>query len=269
MSFRFATYGQIFRVPLLCVTLLLGVGCGYDSHREPPFVLAEEHCTTSTRELHRLVEMGQFGEDVVVMGRVTANDIAGNFHKSIVVEDPTGAVELRLDSYDLESLYPVGSTVVADLSGLAGNYYDGVLQVGRVVYEWDDYRVEPVATRREIAERVRVAREVEALEPEVVTMEQLGSEMCGRLVRIEGLRCAEEQTDGRLQWGESNYGSSCDRLFVAASGEHLLVRTSIYADFASALVPEREVAITGVLYLDRYEGEEVYVLKMRDLGDVE
>lgn len=269
MSSKVTIYRLGLRVLLLGAILLGGVSCGYDDHQAPPLSLADEQSNCFIGHLHHLVEMGPFGQEVTICGRVTANDHSGNFFRSIVVEDSTGAVELRLDSYELSSLYPVGSTVVADLSGLAANYYDGVLQVGRCRYEWDDYSVEPVATRREIARRVRVARGVEELWPEVVSVADLKGEMCGRLVRVEDLRCAEEQSEERLEWGESNYGSSCDRLFVTTQGDSLLVRTSIYADFASAFVPEREVAITGVLYQDRYEGRDMFVLKMRGLEDVE
>lgn len=241
---------------------LLFLGC---DHKEPPFELATADYTTHISELSQLAEMGPF-EDVTIVGRVSANDLSGNFYKSIVVEDSTGAVEISLDSYDLAALYPVGCEVVVDLDGLWCGLYDGVMQIGRCCYEWNDYRIEPIATRREIDRRVRVCGVVEEVEPLQLCPSELTEGMYGRLVKIGPLRCAEEMPS---RWGDVAYGSLCDRLFVGADSTRLLVRTSRYADFAGVEIPSREIFITGILYGDRHEGEDVFVLKMRVLADVE
>lgn len=254
----------------LWLSLLLAavvVGCDYP---EPPLELCGEPHNAHISSLATLAEMGPF-EGVVIEGRVTANDLAGNFFRSIVVEDHTGAVEICLAAYELAALYPVGCSVVVDLDGLWCQPYDGVLQVGRVVYEWDDYRVEPIATRREIERRVRVSGAVEPLAPMVVGASELTEEMCGRLVKVGPLVLAEEaEYEGEiLRWGNVDYGSNCNRLFVAEDGTRVVVRTSLYADFAQVAIPNRSLSLTGILYRDRLEGEDIFVLKMRSLEDVE
>ncbi len=246
--------------------LLTLVGCGRGDYEIPPFRLAEEYHTTHIEDLASLAEMGPFGEGVVVSGRVVANDHSGNFYKSIVVEDSTGGMEVRLDGYCLASLYPEGCGVVVSLDGLWASRYDGVLQVGRVGYQWNELLVEPIATQREIQRRVRVCSVAEAWEPMApIAPSALSEDMCGRLVCIGPVRCAEEGA----RWGDDNYGSYCDRLFVAEDGHRVVVRTSRYADFATMAIPTRWLTLKGVLYRDRYEGEDVFVLKIRSLDDVE
>lgn len=248
----------------LALLSVCAVGC-YDSHKEPPFTLDEGLYTTTIATLPQLAQMGPF-DGGTIAGRVLANDRSGNFYKSIVVEDSTGGVEVCLDSYSLASLYPVGCRVVVELDGLWAREYKGVLQVGRTIYEWDDYGVEPIATRREIDRRVRICGEVEEVQPTTVEIACLSAEMCGRLVKVGPLRCVEEEG---AQWGDADYGTTCDRLFESPTGERIIVRTSLYADFAMLTIPKGEVWLTGVLYCDRHQGEDVFVLKMRDIDDVE
>lgn len=251
-------------IPILLFVVLTFGGC-LGGYQAPPHSLHSGEHTAHIVSLPSLAEMGPFDE-VTIKGQVTANDLGGNFYKSIVVEDETGAVEVCLDSYELSALYPVGCWVVVDLDGLWAQEYDGVMQVGRMVYDWSDYRVEPIATRREIDLRVGVCGLVEECEPMEVAPSELTDALCGRLVRVGPLSYAGDEDKG---WGEADYGSTCDHLFLAADGTRVAVRTSSYADFASVGVPQRELFITGILYRDRLEGEQRFVLKMRTLNDVE
>lgn len=252
---------------LLLAVLLLGVGCGYDSHTDPTVEFADPTRSATIAELREMAsENERVPEGVVVVGRVTANDRDGNFYQRIVVEDSSGAVEVLLGLYDLAALYPVGALVAVHCEGLVTDEYNGVLQLGAERYEWSDYRLEPIATRREIEQRVEVCGTVERLEPlEVTSLRVFKESDLGRLVRIRGARVEEVDED----WGTTEYGTEADRVFLLAEGEKFAVRTSLYSDFATEPIPLGELTLTGILYSDRVEGEEMFVLKLRSRNDVE
>lgn len=244
------------------------VGCGYDRHTPPDDLFADKLPNALVEHLAEYVEeeVGVIENEVVVVGRVVADDASGNFYRAIVVEDASGGVEVRIGSWDLVAFYPLGAEVAIYAEGLAVARVDGVLTLGRTIYDWSGGRVEPIEPREEIARRVVVTDYAVAIEPQTKTVDALTEDDCGRLVRVEGVRYVGEPTVG---WGTTEYGSEADREFVDDNGHKILVRTSKYADFAEYVVPDEKVAICGILYRDRYEGEDVFVLKMRDLGDVE
>lgn len=251
----------------MLVALMFGVGCGYDSHTDPSVELAEPTYNATIASLREVAqESERVPEGVTVVGRVTANDRGGNFYQRIVVEDSSGAMEVLLGLYDLAALYPVGCGVVVRCGGLVVGEYNGVLQLGAARYEWSDYRLEPIATRREIDDRVEVCSAVECVEPlRIRSLEGLSEADLGRFVCFEGARAEQDDMD----WGTTEYGTEADRIFHLKGGERFVVRTSRYADFASAPIPSRELNLTGILYRDRVAGEERFVLKLRSEDDVE
>ncbi len=260
MSFRRAQIGV-----LVALTMAL-VACGYDSHSVPDVALPDVVPSGSIATLAAFAEEGvRIEESMVVVGRVVADDASGNFYRSIVVADESAGVEVKMGGWDLSGLYPLGSEVAIYAEGLVVARVDGVLTLGREIYDWSGGRVEPIEPRDEIARRVVVTNFVTSVEPRVRRIDNLTESDCGTLVKIKGLTYVGEP----MGWGTTEYGSEADREFVDSEDRKILVRTSRYADFAEHRVPTEEVALCGILYRDRYKGEDVYVLKMRDLNDVE
>ena len=251
---------------ILVLGAMLLVGCGYDSHT-PPSDLFDTTVPNATIEaLRYYAEEGvEVAEEIVVEGTVVADDKSGNFYRAIVVEDSSGAVEVRLGLYDLGAHYPIGCRVTIEARGLAVAYYDGVLTLGREIYDWSGGRMEPIEPRDEISKRIEVTAKGTPPQPTTLPIGALTTEMCGRLTRVEGVHYVGQESS----WGITDYGTESDREFTDTSGAKILVRTSRYADFAEHNIPTEEVAITGILYTKRYKGEDLFILKMRDLGDVE
>lgn len=258
------------RVIVGLLLMVVTVACGYDSAVAPEVALPKELVpNASIASVVRYASTGEsFPDGMRIGGVVTANDEEGNFYRSIILEDPTGAVEINLGLYDLAALYPLGAQVVADISGLVTLPYNGVCEIGRAVYSWSDYRVEPLASRKDVAERIIVTSLPGAVEPLELRVSELGEEMCGRIVRILSVvKAADEEGE---RWGTTDYGSEADRVFVdVEDGSRVIVRTSRYADFAALRIPLSTMHITGVLYRDRVGGEDVFVVKPRIYEDFE
>ena len=70
-------------------------------------------------------------QDIVVAGRVTTSDEAGNFFRSVVLQEDGTGVELMAGLDDLFRVYPPGCRIAVRLQGLAMCRRFGVVQIGR------------------------------------------------------------------------------------------------------------------------------------------
>ena len=248
------------------LVLLLSWSCGYTN---PPAPSEEWPDVRANAPLSLAAECATEGETipqgVVFGGVVTANDRSGNFYQSILFEDQSAAVELHIGLYDLHNSYPVGTQLAVRADGLAVMSVNGVVQMGRTIASWSDYRVEPLGVPAVVDRCVVVVGRGEPVEPQRVLVDTLSERMCGRLVRVEGLRYVGDESD----WGTNPYSSTSYRLFLTSAGDSLAVCTSRYADFATRPLPVGEVNISGILYHDRQFGADMFVLKPRTYEDID
>lgn len=193
---------------------------------------------------------------LVISGRVTANDRAGNFRYSFALDDGTGGAEVMARLSDLHDIYPEGCTVAVSLDGLALGESLGVKQIGLMPAEYGYYPTDYIPSRAELDMHVFRTWDGGAAEPLEASAAELTAEMCGRLVRIAGLRCEEGGTwDGY-------------RVFAGSGGGRIASYVSGYADFADMTVPEGEVSLTGILQYGRVNDEgEMFVIRLRGEDD--
>ena len=117
---------------LLLATLLSAGGC-YDSHfSEAAGGAAAGEGNTPLSELRArytgrptLVE-----EDIRVVGYVTTSDRAGNFYRTLYIEQAGAALEVMVGLDHLHNDYPPGSRLMVRLRGLTLGLQYGVLQAG-------------------------------------------------------------------------------------------------------------------------------------------
>lgn len=249
--------------------------CGYDDFGS--YRPTEEEATPANAligDLHRLYGGNSYMiyDDLTLAGYVSANDAGGNFFRTFVIEDSSGAIEVRAGLYDLHSVFPRGRYVAVKAKGLCLGMYDGVLQIGlpvsdggyqadyfgymgvlnRYVQSGGDYK-EPQAARRGI--------------------DELDEHMCGMLVEIAGV-APEPDQDGNLPetWAVMDDEQQMHdgyRIFADGAGRQIAVHTSRYADFAAARIPTGRVTLRGILtYGKPYSGTTMFMIKLRDTNDV-
>lgn len=263
-----------FRRYIIVFLLMAGVASGLSSCSpgdppSPKVEFATPSATCTTADLWMWADSGMpLPENTHIVGRVTANDLSGNFYQLVVLEDRKGAMAVKVALSGLDGHYPVGCEVAVDASGLIVGLYDGALTLGRSRNTWSDYRVEPIVGRDEIFSKLRVCGTPTPPTVTSATPEELTAQQCGTLVRIEGLRHIEAEAENNY-WGVTLYGYEAERYFSTPSGSIVVVTTSTYADFATVTIPRGELAVSGILYSTRHAGEDVWMLKIRDLDDVE
>ncbi len=255
--------------------LLVPVSCGYD--RFGTLGVGDMEGTQTIPDAgiallreHYYGEPYVVREDMTVGGYVVSDDRPGNFFRSFIIDDGSGAVEVRAGFYDLHALFPRGRRVVVRLRGLAVGMYDGVVQLGAGVNDWSSYRVEEFGSRvllDRYVQRDTVFRQTEPLELGIGSLEE---RYCGRLVRVSGL-C---RSGGSTTWADTGAGGGTPATgmvwFRDAVGDSVVVVTSGYASFAGDSVPAGKVALTGILVYGKFDGtRDGFALKLRDTEDVE
>lgn len=208
-------------------------------------------------------------QDLVFAGNVTANDRSGNFFRSFIVDDGTGAVEVKAGFYDLHNLYPVGRRVVIRARGLALGEYNGVMQLGAAVNEYSAYRVEEFGTAVLLDRHVvrdTVSAPAAAIPCSADALDGVGA---GRLVEVGPLRAAADAPEYWAAEEDTVYSSYAVVCFSDAAGDTVRVATSRYADFAAERVPRGDVMLTGIVLRGAFGGHaHTTVIKLRDRYDV-
>lgn len=199
-------------------------------------------------------------EEAIIAGNVTANDLSGNFYRTFIMEDATGAIEVRAGLYDLKNLFPEGRYVAVRAKGLTVSDYNGVLQIG--LAPSGGSRLPDYFGHRVILDKyVYRGSEAESVVPQVMAVHQLKDDMCGRLVKVEGLTFRNEGVD---TWAsQDGFTSYSLRTFEDGDGRTISVSTSKYASFAGSAIPATAVTVTGIL-----TKEPGFSLRIRTLGDV-
>lgn len=203
-------------------------------------------------------------ENMTIAGRVTSSDRAGNFYRSLMVEQDGAAVEIMAGLTDLHNVWPAGSGVTVRLQGLAMGRRDNVTCLGLPAPEYSYLPVGYIPSREELDARISRTHGPEPFGIPDFYAPQLDVSMCGRLVRVVALvRTADDAEAG--SWAGF-------RIFEDDEvGNRIAVSVSSYADFAAHAVPSgRRFAIAGILLWGRPEGadEDMFILKPRDERDI-
>lgn len=199
-------------------------------------------------------------ESFIVKATVVSSDEGGNFYKNMIVQDETGAIQIQINKSGLCHTYPVGQTVYINCKGLVVGNYHGMYQIGWI-YNGDVGRIDGHFLDQYLT-KDGLPQEVTPLD--ITSPSDLSAENAGRLVRIRN--CTFKQSDIGEPW--STEISTTSRYIATINGNSvsdLVVRTSNYAKFRKALVPDGTGDIVGILSVYN----TTYQLMLRTKDDVE
>ena len=223
----------------------------------------------SIADLHALCGGEAMSVDgpLVVGGYVTSSDRASNFHRTFTVEDPTGGMEIMAGLYDLHNIYPEGYYVTVALEGCVVAESYGVLQAGLAPQSYGRYPAGYFSSRAVLDRHVRRYDVRRYVAPAPMAIAGLTAEACGRLVTVGPLHITTGEEHGDA-WNANRDGTwSGYNFFADDTGATVAVYTSDYADYAGRQVPVGRVAVTGILQYGKADGEEYFMIKMRDEND--
>ena len=196
----------------------------------------------------------------IVKAVVVSSDEGGNFYKTMVVQDETGALEIQINKSGLYADYPVGQTVYIKCNGLVVGNYHGIYQIGWI-YQGSIGRIDGHFRDRYLF-KDGLPKEVTPLE--ISSPAGINSGNVCRLVRIKNCEFAADAIG--KPWSEEAMTTS--RTVSKINGidvSDFVVRTSNYAKFRKILVPGGKGDLVGILTVYN----STYQFMLRDMNDIQ
>ena len=193
--------------------------------------------------------------EIVVRGRIIANDAFGEWSRALVLADETGGITLYANAAELFARYPFGAGVVLYLNGLRLYDYGGKIVVGAG---------EPPAYGFGIPQELlashlqRAADEATAPVPRTVALAAVGASEVDTYIRIEGVHFVEQGVAWCDRDPETGRLATTERTLADDDGHTLLVRTAASALYAEEPLPAGKGSVCGVV--DCFNGK--YTLRI-------
>lgn len=219
---------------------------------------------TEIKRLHILNNFEKITEDLIIEGVVIANDKTDNFYKSIVIQDSTAGITVRLDGFSLFNIYPIGRKIFIRLKGLWLGDYGSTIQLGAGVNRSDPQFPELIPIPQPLFDRVIIKGDLDQkVLPRRLILEDLNDSLQSMLVTLINVEFDHSDT-GKTYADAVNKQTVAHTLRTCGIGT-VYVRTSGFAKFASALTARGHGDITGVFSMFRTQKQ----LLIRDTNDVQ
>lgn len=232
--------------------------------------IKEDYATTISNSSFKLVS-----EDKVFEGYVVANDISGNLYQTLVVRNGDQAIVVSVNTNSLYATYPVGTHVRVNLNGLYVGGYGAMAKIGQPYYTSSgNLRLGGMLTQMASSNISIVGFNAGAdeVEPYLIDESFLKTadkdEWAPMLVKIEDVYIRGLVVSGsrRLVYAmadDADSGNGVNDTILVGSTK-LIMRASVYADFAYDTIPTGLVDVYGVL--TRYSS--TWQLQFRDINDI-
>lgn len=192
--------------------------------------------------------------DISIRGTVVANDLFGEFYKTLVLVDESGGVEVAIDKERLCMDFPLYTSVSITCNGLAVGRVGGKVVLG--AKPTGEYTVDRIAERSISTYLLCHREELHSLSPREVTIAGLGVEHVSDYVVLRDVRFADSEV-GRT-WCEESEGVyvETDRHIIDKSGNVLIVRVPPYCEYAGERIPAGTGTLFGIL---DYSGDQFFL----------
>lgn len=235
---------------------------------EPPYVKDYPvfHANFSIKDLRALHTNGQFEkitEDKIIKAVVVADDRTGNYYKTLVVQDSTGGMEVKINATNLFNTFPVGRRIYIKLNGLTIGDYNGNFQLGGDVYK-DDSNRDRIGNieEPEIDKYISKGEFNVPITPTVKAITELGDADINTLIQLNGMEVAE--SDLGQTYSDAVNKVNTNRSLKDCSNKVIIMRTSGYASFAGNVMPQGNGTITAIYTVFGTDKQ----LFLRDTADV-
>lgn len=238
---------------VIALVVTLFSSCIKDNYDEPPVNGADPNLTVthSIRQLKHYFKgtaSVQITEDIIIAGVVAADDRSGNFYKTLILQDSSAGIAIRLDESGLFNNYMVGRRVFIKCKGLYLGAYNGLVQLGAAATAGTATEVDPVPSALIDKFLVKGSLNNQVDYITITDLSQLVDSIHqNRLIRLDNVQFSNAYAgypyaDGILQLSKNTiielYDGTCTKL-----GD-IILRNSGFATFANELTPTGK----GTLY---------------------
>jgi hypothetical protein len=176
----------------------------------------------------------QLPDSMIISGVVVADDKTGNLYKSIIIDDGSAGILIRMENNGLFGTYPVGRRIFIKCGGLWMGDYGGLIQLGGQLTAGSANEVDVIPAQL-FSHYIFPGTYNNPVVPVDVDIPSLDDSYQNRLIRLQNIQFVYADTgktfaDAVLQQTVNLYITDCN-------GNTMIVRTSGYADFAGQIVP--------------------------------
>ena len=225
----------------ILLSQILFIGC-YDNHKEPESLGQQQIGTTTIANVYAMCNSSNvvpIKADISIRGVVVSSDSQSFINKAIYIDDGTATAKICINMSQSSSLYPEGARVTVLLKGLVVTIRDYQLHIAvrdsKKPTEIDGIQSEVLLDRHISCEDTPYP-----LEPQIVQPHQLSSLLCGKLVRVEGMRHSPtSEVDTYIAGGFHR--------FANLQGDYTYIYIDPYSAAVDKVLPSGEIAITGIV----------------------
>lgn len=257
---------QILKIVLCLLVFTSSIYCNKPFDQPPGYEDPAIQVNTTISELKKIHSLGNIEfltEDKIIAGIVIADDKSGNFYKSIVIQDESGGISIKIDDYNLYTSYPIGRKVYVKTKGLYLGDYNGMIEIGGAI---DNSGSRPAVTgiAAKLAEQYVIKGSLNnTVIPKAIAVSALNEMHQNTLILLENYEFAAADTakpfaDTTLTLSAINYTiNNC-------TGDKIILRTSSYSKFAGYNLPNGNGNLVAV-YTVFGSTKQLY---LRDTGDI-
>lgn len=256
-------------------SMVFVTSCRKDEFDAPPAGGTDPNLVTNTTiaDLKASYVFDQFdtiATDVIISGIVTADDKSGNFYKTMVIQDETAAIAIRLDVSDYYTKYPIGRRVFVKCRGLILGDYNNLIQLGGFIDNSDPVQpsVEPIPYS--LVDRYIFAGVTGlSVAPKSVSIGQVTAnadslrKYQNMLIRFDGVEFISSDT-AKTYADMVNQQSANRKIKDCGSGQ-IDIRTSNYSNFGGENIPNGNGSLVSIFSVFGSSPQ----LLIRDLNDVQ
>ena len=215
------------------------------------------------KKLHSPGNIEFLTEEKIIAGIVIADDKSGNFYKSIVIQDESGGLSVKIDDFSLYTSYPIGRKVYVKTKGMYLGDYNGMIEIGGAI---DNSGSRPVVAgvAAKLADQYIVKGSLNnQIVPKPVAVKDLNETFQNTLIVLERFEFSASDTsktfaDTTLTLSAVNYTiNNCN-------GDKIILRNSSYSKFAGHNLPDGNGNIVAV-YTVFGATKQLYI---RDTSDI-
>lgn len=192
--------------------------------------------------------------DLSIKGTVVANDLFGEFYKTLVLVDKSGGVEISIDRESLCDDFPLYANVSVICNGLAVGRVGGKVVLG--AQPTGEYTTDRIADDDVSKYLHWYDNDISLVEPRRAKISELGVEHISDYILFEGVRFADDEVGKRWCEKVDDEWVDTERHIVDAEGNMMTIRVSSYCEYASEKLPSGSGALCGIV---GYAGEEYYL----------
>ena len=239
---------------LVVAFVIINISCTKQFDAPPAYLAPNIKANTTIKQLKALHTVSgnidQVKTDVIIRGIVNADDKSGNLFKSIVIQDETGGILIRMEGSSLYTTYPIGQEVFIKCNGLYLGDYNKLIQLGGGA----DMTVTPAnlltIPSAIFNQYIVKGAAANVLVPKNVTIDQLSTNMQDTLqnvlIKLNNYEFAAADTGKTYANATTNPPGSANFILKDCSSNAVTLRNSGYADFAAIGVPNGNGSIVSV-----------------------